>query len=87
MSRLAIALVLPLLAALSAAPAAWAVNFASLSAQASSPGGLTFERARAGIPGLLRPTFDAADRNGDGVIDAREFPTFQSLVNARIRMR
>ncbi len=80
-------LALALAAALLAAPDARAQNFASLSAQASSPGGLTFERARQGIPGLLRPTFEAADRNGDGVIDAREFPTFQSIVTARTRSR
>lgn len=75
-------------AALLAGPAAATiVNFASLQAAASSPGGLTFQRARAAIPGLQQVTFEKADRNDDGVIDASEFPAFQSIVNAMFRDR
>lgn len=79
----------PFLAAalLAAAPPAHAVNFASLAAIAASPSGLTFERARAGMPGLQRVTFNHADRNGDGVIDASEWPTLQSLYNVTMRNR
>jgi hypothetical protein len=74
-------------ASMLAGPPALAQNFAGLSAQARSPGGLSWERARIGMPGLQRPTFDRADRNGDGVIDASEWPTLQSLYNALNRSR
>lgn len=72
---------------LAAAPPAHAVNFGALASIAASPGGLTFDRARAGMPGLQRVTFNHADRNGDGVIDASEWPTLQSLYNVTVRNR
>lgn len=75
------------LAGLSGPADARPTNFAALQSAANSPGGLTFERARQLIPGLQRVTFEKADRNGDGVIDASEFPAFQSIVNAMFRGR
>ncbi|MBP7002891.1 EF-hand domain-containing protein [Amaricoccus sp.] len=62
-------------------------NMAALRSAAYSPDGLTFTRARQLIPGLQRVTFDKADFNHDGVIDASEFPTFQAVVNAMFRSR
>jgi hypothetical protein len=62
-------------------------NWASLQAAANSPGGLTFERARAQIAGLQRVTFEKADFNRNGVIDASEYPAFQSIINAMFSNR
>jgi hypothetical protein len=78
-------LILAALVAIGGPTAAAAQNFGGLSTIAASPGGLSFERARAGMPGLNRVTFDHADRNGDGVVDATEFPVLQSLYDARRR--
>lgn len=75
-------------AAVLAVPAeARPTNMAALRSAAYSPDGLTFTRARQLIPGLQRVTFEKADFNNDGVIDASEFPAFQSIVNAMFRAR
>lgn len=41
--------------------------------------GLTFEQAQRKFPGLRRVTFEKADLNGDGVIEANELPVLQGL--------
>jgi len=43
---------------------------------------LTFQQARARLPRLQDVIFEKADKNGDGVIDARELPTLEALYQA-----
>ncbi len=41
--------------------------------------GLTFQQAQRKFPGLGRATFETADLNGDGVIEANELPVLQGI--------